>query len=374
MTIMQDIDLITLCQSAAGREAVALFFMLIAEAKAQRNGGRFAAKYEVIAALVHWPVRDFRRAVKTLANIDRPWLIRDGGALVIRSFQAWNGDSDGWGGARHGAGRPPSCNQEQIQEEIKMNIQDESRECASVSLTESIPPPPRTLYAVSGDVPDSPPDGGGGGGGSAAPEPQGASPPAPPEAAAPATVEVQAARERACYDALIAAGIADPGTRVRLAALPHVTAAVVRSAAREAKASGKGPGVVVSMIETASARMDLEAAARAAPHSPGVNDPGQQPSTVADRTAAELSARRCEASAARCEWAETLGVLQRASPAAVEEAKAAVLEANPTLRRTLEREDPMRNRMLGTLVAERLSDNPGVSDPGRPVSREAVVV
>lgn len=180
----------------------------------------------------------------------------------------------------------------------------------------------------------------------------------------------RARREKACYDALIAAGIADPGTRVRLAALPHITAAVVRAAAREGKASGAGPGAIVSMIETASARIALEQAARAAPQSPGVNDPVvPAPSTVADRTQQRLETERADAEAARREWAEAQAVLGRLKDAEIEFYKAAVLEANPTLRRVFAREDPRTHRMLGVLVAERVA--PAGSEM-RPAMREAV--
>lgn len=244
------------------------------------------------------------------------------------------------------------------------------------------PPPPRTSYVVSGDVPDSPPDGGGGGGGgSLRGDPQGAPPPAPPagEAKAPAVdgqeIERRAAHERQVYDALIAAGIADPGTRVRLAALPHVTAAVVRCAAREAKASGKGPGVVVSIIETASARMDLEAAALKNPVASGAGSSPPDSPQVA-RTTAETNRVHEEFRRTRGEWVWLTDALRQLGADRLEAAKQAVLEAQPALRRALERESVLGNRMLMSLVADHLGvqpDSPPSAQCQVPASqREAV--
>ncbi len=133
VTIADDPDYIALVQSSAGREAIALYIAMIVQAKVQRNEGRFAEPETVIAAMVRWPADAFLAALQTLIKAPGRWVVRDGGAIIIRSFEKWN---DTRGGQRLGAGRKRKA--ESIGNQSGINR--ESKGVASVPVSVPVSP------------------------------------------------------------------------------------------------------------------------------------------------------------------------------------------------------------------------------------------
>ncbi len=151
VTLLSDPEFIEACQTPEGRQAVLLFTCLIMAAKEQNNEGRFAQAPAVLAMMVRWPMADFKIALEYLLKMPGKWVVRDSGAVVVRSFSRWNA---GWGGAREGAGRPPHDENKKIQEPIQDAIQGNSRPPvpASVSVVKDIgakKPRPDQLFAKS---------------------------------------------------------------------------------------------------------------------------------------------------------------------------------------------------------------------------------
>lgn len=137
VTVADDPDYIALVQTPEGREAFALFIALIVQAKVQRNGGRFSESETVVACMVRWPAAAFAGALRTLTTAPGRWVVREGAAVVIRSFDKWN---DTRGGQRPGAGRKAAGESKRIQSESMRNqkgIEAESISGASVSVSVS---------------------------------------------------------------------------------------------------------------------------------------------------------------------------------------------------------------------------------------------
>ncbi len=116
VTIADDSEYIALMQTPSGREAFALFTALIVQAKVQRNGGRFEEPEAVVSFMVRWPLDAFKSALQALVDAPGRWVLREGQAIIIRSFVKWN---DTRGGQRPGAGRKPAAESKLNQSEIK---------------------------------------------------------------------------------------------------------------------------------------------------------------------------------------------------------------------------------------------------------------
>lgn len=117
VSVIDDVDYIRAMQTRAGRDAWALFVVLVTCAKSQRNDGVFPLDYNLISQLVRWPAADFKAALDHLITMPGRWVVKDANSLRIRSFRKWN---SGWGGERKGAGRKSSG----IQDEPCAGIQD----------------------------------------------------------------------------------------------------------------------------------------------------------------------------------------------------------------------------------------------------------
>lgn len=114
VTILDDMDYMTLCQTPEGQRAFALFCALLAAAKNLDNGGRFSAPLPVLAMTVRWSAPDFKCALECLLESTGRWVVGTLESFTLRSFVKWN---KGWGGARKGSGRKP----QQHEPTIKLN-------------------------------------------------------------------------------------------------------------------------------------------------------------------------------------------------------------------------------------------------------------
>lgn len=94
-TILDDPEYMGLMQTSAGRDAFALFCALLAAAKAQDNKGSFKHPAPVVAAIIRWPVAEYKAALATLCA-DTNWVSCGEHVVTIRSFKKWNS----WGGKR----------------------------------------------------------------------------------------------------------------------------------------------------------------------------------------------------------------------------------------------------------------------------------
>jgi hypothetical protein len=120
VTLLEDADFVAMMASGeSGLRAVAVFMLLIVKAKALGNNGVFRQPIAVIAAMIRTSEDAVRSAISCInsaceANRSSPWVVlNQDGSLVIPRFSKWNSEH---GGAREGAGRPPSKDQVGIQD------------------------------------------------------------------------------------------------------------------------------------------------------------------------------------------------------------------------------------------------------------------
>ena len=118
--MLEDADFVAMMAGGeSGLQAVGVFMLLIVKAKALGNNGVFRQPIAVIAAMIRTSEEAVRSAISCInsaceANRSSPWVVLDqDGSLVIPRFSKWNSEH---GGAREGAGRPPSRDQVGIQD------------------------------------------------------------------------------------------------------------------------------------------------------------------------------------------------------------------------------------------------------------------
>lgn len=160
-TILDDTDFIDLCQSAAGREAVALFITLLSAAKSLRNGGVFSEARTVVAIFCRWPLDAFAASLSVLLNHKGKWVVEDGGTLKIRRWEKWNC----WGGARDGSGAPTGNHNASKQSRFNQDSIKNNHSDSDTGINTPPPPPsgnsqphpaPATPKAAAAEKPSKP--------------------------------------------------------------------------------------------------------------------------------------------------------------------------------------------------------------------------
>jgi len=131
VTILDDPEFITLCQTPEGREAWACFTALIAAAKVQDNAGRFTESRAVIAYMIRWPIDATVQAIDRLVAMPGEWLVQGpDNNLTIRSFDRWNNE---WGGRRRRGAKKSRPNQDGVK------MSQESFKCFQEAQLDAMP-------------------------------------------------------------------------------------------------------------------------------------------------------------------------------------------------------------------------------------------
>jgi hypothetical protein len=171
ITLLRDQDMMTLMELPDGAAAFGVFVLLIVAGRERLQEGRasrvldtdalrFDDQPRIVARLALCSWEQVERAVDLMGQVasvngGEPWVGRDElGRIVIRSFFKFN-TSDGYGGAREGAGRPPK-NQDEFKSESssgRLNpLESNLRESPSpLPLPSPVPfPVPESVPACAG--------------------------------------------------------------------------------------------------------------------------------------------------------------------------------------------------------------------------------
>jgi hypothetical protein len=111
VTFLKDVDVLALYEKkAAGLVALWAWCGLLLVAKDTKNNGVFVGPPSRYCARLGMSAKQLESAMKLLnevavANGNKPWIVKRANGFALRNWAKWNRGSEGWGGARDGAGR-----------------------------------------------------------------------------------------------------------------------------------------------------------------------------------------------------------------------------------------------------------------------------
>lgn len=176
------------------------------------------------------------------------------------------------------------------------------------------------------------------------------------ERASAAVDDAEARRRESADKAMITAGIADPGTRSRIAALPTCTAGLVRRVERLAKEKAKangatlGGGLLANAIETEARAIVYRQQEEHDAASTMVAGARIRMEAMATEERERAEARRAEERAIRIENAMYMMAIDALPTERAEAARSELIEANPNLKH-LAKYEPRSPFWRGLIVA-----------------------